>query len=265
MNFFSRISNGWRSSKGRRVAAAPRAVPPGHLVYAIGDIHGRDDLFAALLNLIAADRGRHPHESCVLILLGDLVDRGPDSAKVVERAIGLAAHFDKFHYLTGNHEECMLASLGGDVRALRYFVRIGGDATVRSYMNDDLAYDACSFEDLADKFPPRVPQAHVNFLGSGEDFVEYGDYAFVHAGVRPGIPLDQQKPNDLRWIRDDFLHHDQDFGHMIVHGHTISANVDERVNRIGVDTGAYASGRLTALALHGEHRWTLQADGSKQT
>jgi serine/threonine protein phosphatase 1 len=255
MSFFARFT--------KKLTEPPvvRAVPPGMLVYAIGDIHGRDDLFAALLDQIAQDRTDRAHEKCALILLGDLVDRGPDSASVVERALALAPGFDHFHFLIGNHEECMLAALTGDERALRYFVRIGGDATVRSYMCDDPAYDAATFEELAKIFPAVVPQRHIDFLGNGEDQVEYGDYLFVHAGVRPGVALDKQRLSDLRWIREEFLSHGADFGRMIVHGHTITEAVDEQSNRIGIDTGAYHSGRLTALGLSGDERWTLQTGG----
>lgn len=255
MGFFKRFA------KSQSSVVVERAVPPGVLVYAIGDIHGRDDLFARLLDQIADDRAARPHDRCALILLGDLVDRGPDSNRVVDRALGLADQFDHFHYLIGNHEECMLAALTAGERALRYFVRIGGDATVRSYMRDDAAYDAASFEELTVLFPPTVPQAHVDFLGGGEDMVEYGDYLFVHAGVRPGIALDKQRLSDLRWIREEFLSHPEDFGRMIVHGHTITEAVDNQPNRIGIDTGAYHSGRLTALGLMGTKRWTLQTGG----
>jgi len=255
MNFFSRFAR--RSSE----PPVTRAVPEGALVYAIGDIHGRDDLFAALLDEIDADRARHPHELCVLVLLGDLVDRGPASNKVVERAIGLAGRFDRVHHLMGNHEECMLAALTGDVRALRYFIRIGGDATVRSYIDDDAAYDAMEFEELAAVFPGKVPQSHVDFLGRGEDMVEYGDYLFVHAGVRPGVALDRQKTSDLRWIRDEFLGNAAEHGRMVVHGHTISEDVESRSNRIGIDTGAYASGKLTAIGLCKTDHWFVQVQG----
>ena len=229
-------------------------VPAGMLVYAIGDIHGCDMLFAALLGQIAEDRQTRRHDQCVLILLGDLVDRGPDSAGVVERAIGLQSEFDRVHHIIGNHEECMLAALSGDVRALRYFVRIGGDATVRSYLRDDSLYERLEFDELARVFRERVPQAHVEFLGRGEDMVLYGDYAFVHAGVRENVPLHRQRTSDLRWIRENFLESDADHGAMIVHGHTISLEVDELPNRIGIDTGAYLSDRLTAICLYGAER-----------
>lgn len=252
MGLFSRF----RKSAERSESKA--SLPANLLVYAIGDIHGRDDLFAELVERIEIDRRARPHDRCNLILLGDLVDRGPDSDKVIERALALGSCFDQVHHLIGNHEECMLAALSGDVRALRYFVRIGGEATVRSYLRNDSLYDVASFEELAELFPSLVPQSHVDFLGRGEDWVVYGDFMFVHAGVRDDVPLDRQKTSDLRWIRDEFLQSRAERPMMIVHGHTISVDIEQRPNRIGIDTGAYASGKLTAIGLSGDERWFLQ-------
>ena len=232
-------------------------IPEGQRVYAIGDIHGRDDLFETLIDLIQADNAARPLALTTLILLGDLVDRGPRSAEVVERAIGLGQHFDDMRLLIGNHEECFLAALTGDVRRLRYFMRIGGEETVRSYWRDEADLAQASFEDVAERLPAMVPAEHIEFLGKGEDLIEIGDYAFVHAGIRPGVTLNRQSLADLRWIREDFLDDDRSHGRMIVHGHTISQDIDEWPNRIGIDTGAYASGKLTAIGLEGENRWFL--------
>lgn len=234
------------------------AIPDGRRVYAIGDIHGRDDLFAELIGLIRADNAARDHAEVTLILLGDLVDRGPQSAEVVERAIRLKDEFPDTRLLIGNHEECFLAALTGDVRRLRYFMRIGGDATVRSYWRDDLPLDSATFEEVAERLPSMVPESHVEFLGSGEDVIRIGDYVFVHAGIRPGIALEKQALSDLRWIRDDFLSDARDHGVMVVHGHTIHDEVDEWPNRIGIDTGAYKSGVLTAIALEGDERRYLK-------
>ncbi len=244
--------------KHKRKLTAPGgrsfAIPPGQRVYAIGDIHGRDDLFAEVIELIRADNRAHGAARITLILLGDLVDRGPHSAEVVERALSLRQEFDDFHLLIGNHEECFLAALTGDNRRLRYFMRIGGDATVSSYWKDEASLTAASFEEVAKRLPSLVPAAHVDFLGKGEDVVTIGDYVFVHAGIRPGVPLDRQSLVDLRWIRDDFLGDERDHGVMVVHGHTIRDEVDECTNRIGIDTGAYRSGVLTAIVLDGTNR-----------
>ncbi len=254
MSLFSRF----RRSDAARVAKAAR-VPPGLRVYAIGDIHGRDDLFADLLDRIEQDhRSREPARS-VVILLGDLVDRGPDSRGVIERAMSLGDRFDSVRWLVGNHEECFLAALKGDVQRVRYFIRIGGDATIRSYWQDDESYGEASYEEVAEKLPLIVPQSHADFLRSGEDMITIGDYVFVHAGVRPGVALDRQSKQDLRWIRDEFLASDDDFGAVIVHGHSISKTVENAGNRIGIDTGAYCYGALTALCLENDRQTVLQS------
>lgn len=254
MGFLSRFQK-----KGRATAlsAGKPTVPAGLLVYAVGDIHGRDDLFAELIDRIDQDRKSRPHDQSVLILLGDLVDRGPDSDRVVARALTLASRFDCVHHLIGNHEECMLAALTGDARQLRYFIKIGGDATIRSYLRNDAVYEDASYEQLAALFLATVPQNHVDFLRRGEDWVTYGDYMFVHAGIRDGVPLDRQKASDLRWIRDEFLSSTVRRDAIIVHGHTISNDVEQWPNRIGIDTGAYLTGKLTAIGLTGDQRWFL--------
>lgn len=234
------------------------AIPEGRRVYAVGDIHGRDDLFAALIDLIRADNATRPPARVTLILLGDLVDRGPQSADVVERALRLKGEFEDSRLLIGNHEECFLAALTGDVQRVRYFMRIGGDATVQSYWDDDLPFSEATFEEVAERLPAMVPASHVEFLGGGEDVIEIGDYVFVHAGIRPGVALEKQALSDLRWIRDDFLADSRDHGVMVVHGHTIQDDVDEWPNRIGIDTGAYKSGVLTAIALEGDERRYLK-------
>ncbi len=253
-----------RRQRDDRVSAALSRVPDGQRVYAIGDIHGRDDLFAQLLAKVEADNAARGKAFTTLILLGDLVDRGPDSASVIERAIGLGAPFDKVVMLIGNHEECFLAALTGDLKRVRYFVRIGGDATIRSYWGDDAAYAAASFEEVAEKLPGKVSQSHVDFLNRGEDMVQIGDYVFVHAGIRPGVALERQKTSDLRWIREEFLEHEDGYGGVIVYGHTISEDVEETANRIGIDTGAYLTGRLTAVGLEGDERWFLDTAAAAQ-
>ncbi|QCB56925.1 serine/threonine protein phosphatase [Sphingopyxis sp. PAMC25046] len=250
-----------RKSKPDPSARDSFAIPAGQRVYAIGDIHGRDDLFSELVDLIRADNMTRGPARVTLILLGDLVDRGPQSAEVVERAIRLREEFEDLRLLIGNHEECFLAALTGDVRRLRYFMRIGGDATVASYWNDDLSLTSASFEEVAERLPAMVPAAHVDFLGQGEDIITIGDYVFVHAGIRPGVALERQSLADLRWIREDFLQDERDHGVMVVHGHTIRDEIDECPNRIGIDTGAYQSGVLTAIVLEGTARCYLRTKG----
>lgn len=240
-------------------AAAPRPrVPAGLRVYAIGDIHGCDAEFARLLELIEADHASRSPLERLTILLGDLVDRGPDSAGVVRRALALAADGGQVRFLAGNHEELLLRSCDGDERALRLFARNGGRETCLSYGIDPAAYDAADFAALHDLLVAAVPADHRQFLAAMEERVIVGDYAFVHAGIRPGVPIDQQTGEDLRWIRDRFLGFKGTHEKFVVHGHTIADEPDEQANRLGIDTGAFATGRLTAVGLEGDRRWFLQ-------
>ena len=232
-------------------------VPDDVRVYAIGDIHGRLDLFDQLLAKIDADHDARPEKRRILILLGDLVDRGPDSAGVVRRALTLDGSSDETHVIAGNHEELFQAALDDDRDAMRIFARAGGRETILSYGVATDVYDRTDFDDLSELIRAHLPQEHVDFLARLEDVVEIGDYAFVHAGIRPGVPLKDQRASHLRWIRSEFLDHRGTHPKMIVHGHTITDRVDERPNRIGIDTGAYESGRLTAIGLDGDQRWFI--------
>jgi len=226
-------------------------------VYAIGDIHGRLDLLDLLLSDIQVDDARRGVAATQIIFVGDLIDRGPDSAAVVERLLAFSKGPLPGRFLMGNHEEVFLRVLAGDVRAMRFFLRIGGRATVMSYGFDAEEYAALDFEALTARLIERVPESHVAFLSSFEEMIELGDYLFVHAGIRPGIDLAAQKTSDLRWIREDFLDCRDDHGKLVVHGHSITDEVDLKPNRIGIDTGAFDSGRLTAIGLEGAKRWFL--------
>ncbi|MBX9797360.1 metallophosphoesterase [Sphingomonas sp.] len=232
-------------------------IPAGQRVYAIGDIHGRRDLLDQLLELIQADDAARGPAQQQLIFLGDLVDRGIDSAAVVERAIEIAGALPETRFLMGNHEEVFLLALAGDLRALKMFCRIGGRETILSYGLSEDAYNALDYEELLERLPALVPAAHRAFLERFEDLVVIGDYAFVHAGIRPGVPLAEQKVADLRWIREPFLDHRQLHERVIVHGHSISEAAELTPARIGIDTGAYMSGVLTALGLEGSARWLV--------
>lgn len=238
-------------------AAATAAVPAGERVYAIGDIHGRLDLFEELIAAIDADDAARTPAKTTVILLGDLVDRGPDSAGVIDAAMAWAER-RPVRLLSGNHEEMFLDSLER-TEVLRHFLRYGGKETVLSYPIDRSDYRELTLDQLQLRMRAAVPQAHIDYLRSAEDAVVIGDYLFVHAGIRPGIPLEEQNPADLRWIRDSFISDTRDHGCVVVHGHTISEAVEEMPNRIGIDTGAFQSGRLTALGLEGSQRWYMAA------
>ncbi|MEP6784632.1 MAG: metallophosphoesterase family protein [Sphingomonadales bacterium] len=246
---------GLRSRKSKQ---PQRALPEGERVYAIGDIHGRSDCFDALMTKIDADDAERGPAKTTIVLLGDLVDRGPDSRGVVERADAMRTEY-RCVFLMGNHEEIFIKAWEGDMTSARMFHRIGGRETLLSYGVTEDEYDSADFDKMIEMLRTHVPAEHIAFLRRFRDTYAAGDYLFVHAGIRPGTPIDEQDATDMRWIRDKFLDDARDHGAMIVHGHSITPGVDEQANRIGIDTGAYASGRLTALGVEGTERWTLSS------
>jgi serine/threonine protein phosphatase 1 len=242
-----------------REAAPLPAIPEGERVYAIGDIHGRLDLFSALVDAIDADDATHPPANTTVILLGDLVDRGPDSAGVLDLARQWGER-RRVRILAGNHEEMMLGALES-IDVLRRFVHAGagGRETLLSFGISPEDYDRSTWEELLEMARAAIDAGTLAFLNSFEELIAIGDYCFVHAGIRPGVALGEQTGPDLRWIREPFLSAAGSHGSVIVHGHTIDDDPQIRPNRIGLDTGAYASGRLTAIGLEGTARWLLTA------
>lgn len=245
----------WRKSGTRQWSGAA-----GYRAYAVGDVHGRLDLLDGLLAQIADDyRQRGDDARPLLVLLGDLIDRGPDSRGVVERVIAGALPGFQTLALCGNHEEALLRLLDEEEAGLLdRWLHFGGDACVQSYGGDPLFLSSLAEGDAVARLRQLIPQSHQDFLRSLADTFRFGDYLFVHAGIRPGIPLERQQPRDLRWIREPFLSDPRDHGMMIVHGHTITDEPDVRSNRIGIDTGSYRDGVLTALVVDGAERAWLQ-------
>ena len=249
---------------GPSAPARQPALPPGYRLYAIGDVHGRDDLLADLLGRIDADSDRRGPAKRILVFLGDLIDRGPSSREVVERLRLYRPAGTRRVFLAGNHEEVLLQILDGEDQLVPDWLRFGGAECLRSYGADPARFRRMSPDRALEAIRSAIPASHVEFLRSFDDTFRAGDYLFVHAGIRPGVPLAEQAPSDLRWIREPFLTDTADHGFMVVHGHTIREEIDERTNRIGIDTGAYRNGVLTALALDGDGRWHLQA-GAERT
>lgn len=245
---------------GARASAPPPTIPPGERVYAVGDVHGCLPQLNALLAAIAEDDAARPTAETTIVMLGDVVDRGPASAQAIDRLIALKAAAPRTRFLKGNHEEVFLHALDGDEQALRMFCRIGGRETIISYGVGEQEYERLDYAELAERLLAVVPDAHRAFLDAFEDMVVIGDYAFVHAGIRPNVALSLQKIADLRWIRGAFLDYPGRHEKMIVHGHTITPEVERRLGRIGIDTGAYAGGPLTALGLEADASWILQAN-----
>ncbi|WP_430636252.1 metallophosphoesterase [Sphingomonas hankookensis] len=216
-------------------------------------MHGRLDCLEDLLARIDADPDRGDRR-VKLVFLGDLIDRGPRSRDVVERVMTLCAASEDVTCLCGNHEELLLHAADGARQALGIFARAGGRETLLSYGVDEAAYEQADLKGVAQLVRDHVPAAHLDFLRALPDQLVLGDYVMVHAGIRPGVALEAQKASDLRWIRAPFLDHAGRFERFVVHGHTVTTEPDVRANRIGIDTGAYRSGRLTALVLHDDVR-----------
>ena len=252
MSFFRRLTRGSTRGKGW----TPRGKQ-GARAYAVGDIHGCLDLLDDLLERIEADAASRTPRKTWIVFLGDLIDRGPASAGVVERLRGYRPGFATPVFLAGNHEEVLLRTLGGEPEILADWLKFGGAECVASYGLDADALKRMEPEAAVEQVRAAIPPAHLDFLESFADTFRFGDYLFVHAGIRPGVELDHQDQFDLRWIREPFLSDEKAHGLVVVHGHTVVPAVEERPNRIGLDTGAYQSGVLTALAVEEGERWYL--------
>ncbi len=246
-----------------RSAPAPAPITtrlaPGERAYAIGDIHGRADLLDLMIDAIEADDAARAPAETTVILLGDLVDRGPDSAGVIARARAWGQQ-RKVRYLQGNHEEMFLNGMT-DLGVLRHFLRYGGRETLLSYPITPDEYRVATLEDVQALMAARVPEADLDFMRGMENLIRIGDFVFVHAGIRPGVALEDQSNGDLRWIRGEFIEDTAPRDFAVVHGHTITAEPQISPVRIGIDTGAFASGLLTAIGLEDDQRWLITVQG----
>jgi serine/threonine protein phosphatase 1 len=229
----------------------------GERIYAIGDVHGRLDLFSKLMTLIRRDSETREPKPTKLVLIGDMVDRGPDSAELVERLYEFSAQSPDLVILQGNHEEIMIDALDGDTEALAYWIKFGGDATLRSWGISQSEIDGPS-DILLARAREAIPPKLVRWLKKLPRSFQSGDFYFVHAGIKPGVPLKSQHPRDQLWIGREFLECDSDHPAIVVHGHSIVEDGPElRPNRIALDTGAYRTGRLSAVGFDGDERWVL--------
>ena len=234
-------------------------VPPGRRIYAIGDIHGRADLLGDLHLLIHedADRRQAPHN--VVVYLGDYIDRGGASPAVLDLLLDAPLPSFESVHLKGNHEDSLLQFLE-DYTIGRAWLSYGGAETLESYgiAGAGAATSSRELARLQAELKARLPERHLRFFAGLRLMHAEGDYLFAHAGVRPGVALEHQSAEDLLWIRDEFLASTASFGKIVVHGHTISTRPDVQRNRIGIDTGAFATGKLTALVLEGSEWSFLQ-------
>ena len=235
--------------------ATRSTVPPGHYVVAVGDVHGRLDLLEALWPQIDAASRLSSARHRTLIFLGDYIDRGLHSAHVIDRLLEGFPGFETI-FLKGNHDDTLLQFLIdpsiGDV-----WRNFGGLETLSSYGIAHVA--GKSWSQTRGELAAVIPKAHLDFFKNLKLHVSIGDYLFVHAGIKPRVALEEQREIDLLWIREEFLDSDANFGRIVVHGHTPTETPEIRPNRIGIDTGAYMTGKLTALVLEDKSRqflWT---------
>lgn len=236
----------------------------GWRAYVVGDIHGRFDLLDGLLGKIHEEMASRPARKVLIAFVGDLIDRGPSSAQVVERLRTYSHSKARTVFLLGNHEEVLLRILRGEGDLIAKWCSFGGSECLASYGVDASKLTGMSEEDALEVIRAAIPTKHVEFLETFDDSCRFGDYLFVHAGIRPGVEIDQQRQSDLRWIREPFLFDETDHGFVVVHGHTIRPEVEMRPNRIGIDTGAYRTGVLTALAIEGSTSWLLDTRPAQQ-
>lgn len=226
-------------------------MPDGVRVYAVGDIHGRSDLLNQIFKVIDADLANAPPPQAFEVYLGDYVDRGPDSSGVLDLLIE-RSRIRETVCLKGNHEAFMLDVLS-EPRKIGDWRQYGGLTTLLSYgLQPSMNPTPEQQIELVEGLKAALAPDHLAFLQSLKSSFTCGDYYFVHAGVKPGVPLEAQRDEDRLWIREEFLSCEDHFGRYVVHGHTPVPVPDIRSNRINIDTGAYATGNLTLLSLQGD-------------
>ena len=235
--------------------------PDGKRCYVIGDVHGRLDLLKSMLDSIEADIESLPQKRNFIVMLGDLIDRGPDSKGVIDLFLDARPSFAEFRFVAGNHEEGLLRGLTGEPHLLLDWLKHGGFQCALSYGASAAELHSSDVQALETTLLQCIPQRHIDFLKQFNDSISFGDYFLVHAGVRPGTPIERQAASDLHWIREPFLSSKEDLGAVVVHGHTIVDAPTEMFNRIALDTGAYSTGRLTSVCLEGVSRRYLTIEG----
>lgn len=247
---------------GDEPEAPEPSLPEGQRIYCIGDIHGRLDLLLELESAVREDAATCEGE-CTVVYLGDYIDRGEQSKQVIDHLLESPLEGFKRVHLLGNHEQTLLDFLRHP-RAVAAWLTFGGRAALNSYgivvAREPSQQDLL---DLRDELASRMSAGHLDFYRNLALMHVAGDYCFVHAGIRPGVPLKEQRNEDLLWIREDFTESNARHDHVIVHGHSITPEVDWQQNRIGIDTGAFHSGVLTCLVLEGAERRVLQTGKGK--
>lgn len=234
-----------------RVRGRRPSLPAELRIYAIGDIHGRLDLLDELLARISSDIALRPTARPLYVFLGDYIDRGSASRETIDRLIEHGKTHESV-FLKGNHELIATKCLS-DRSLFDQWMRLGGLETLVSYgLSPEILANEKQIAKLQSAFHSALPQTHFRFFRDLQNSFTCGDFFFAHAGVNPNVELSRQKESDLLWIREEFLLSNRDFGKIVVHGHTPTNEVEVGLNRINIDTGAFATGRLTCLVLEGE-------------
>lgn len=242
---------------GKKVTSPP-SLPDDTRLYCVGDIHGRHDLLVEVLDRIKLDVNGFSGR-VVIVFLGDFIDRGMHSREVIEILLNSSWPSVEYVYLRGNHEQTFLAFLQEESVG-RSWLSFGGQATLASY-GVHLAKIPTKREEflrIQQELREKVPHSHLDFLIKTTISFEIGSYFFVHAGIRPGYPISRQNPEDIMWIRDEFLNSKKQFEKIVVHGHTVTGDPEFLPNRINLDTGAYATGVLTCLVLEADQQRLIQ-------
>jgi serine/threonine protein phosphatase 1 len=250
LGFFKKTRSAARTAQGTRI-------------YAIGDVHGRPDLMQMMFDAIERREDELAVARTQIIMIGDIVDRGPNSREALQLLFDRQRQMPNLMTLLGNHEEMLLRSLRGDEAELRGWMTVGGAETVQSFGLEPLkpGEDALPFVLALQK---AVPRDWVDWMNAWPLMYQSGDYFFCHAGIKPGVPLTRQHRRDLLWAREGFMDDERWHGGVVVHGHTITETVEIRSNRIGLDTGAYRSGVLSAACFDGTDVdiLTVRSEGS---
>ena len=222
-------------------------APEGLVIYAIGDIHGRSDCLRTVHRRIDHDKSTlKPTCNTLEIYVGDFIDRGPNSYGVIEMILARARN-TVIVCLKGNHERMMEAYLAGEL-AFEHWKSMGGLEALLSYDIDPLLLRHGG-STLLTTVRTSVPDQHKKFLEKTLPYLKLGNYCFVHAGLRPDVPLERQKLHDLTFIREEFLKYTGNFGCIVVHGHSPRPQVEFKRNRINLDTGAYATNILSLIRI----------------
>ena len=235
---------------------------PGKRVYAVGDVHGRLDLLQELVGLIEDDNAGRSEKDVRLVFLGDVIDRGRDSRGVIDYLRHDVARSFQCHFVMGNHEEILVRALSNEPRLILPWLHQGGYAFAESYGIPKRELEGVHQLDVLSMLRASVPEDDIRFLADFLDYIRFGSYIFVHAGIRPGVPLSRQRPADMHWIREPFLSSRKDPGFIVVHGHTVSREIVVWPNRICLDTGAYCNHKLSAMMICEGERAFIQADSA---